>query len=134
MGTWSFRARLGGNYARTCARAAASGGGGRPVLVPVPVPGLGLGLGSGSLPGLVLFKLGLTGMGYAKHTHSTIRIRTVPSTDPLCCQDPNRSTNGRRTSWAANGCDGWVEPLQRFRLNCCNYLLGSDLLAPPGAL
>ena len=31
MGTWSFRVRLGGNHARTCARAAAGGGGGRPV-------------------------------------------------------------------------------------------------------
>ena len=40
------------------ARAAAGGGGGRPA----PVPGLGS--GSGSLPGLVLFEPGLTGMGY----------------------------------------------------------------------
>ena len=37
-----------------------------------PVPGLG----SGSLPGLVLFEPGLTGMGYADHTRSAIRIRT----------------------------------------------------------
>ena len=30
-----------------------------------PGSGSGLGAGSGSLPGLVLFELGLTGMGYA---------------------------------------------------------------------
>ena len=33
-------------------------------------PGPGLGLGAGSLPGLVLFEPGLTGMGYAEHTRS----------------------------------------------------------------
>ena len=44
--------RLGGNHARTCARA--------PAQAPVP----GSGSGSGSLPGLVLFEPGLTGMGY----------------------------------------------------------------------
>ena len=48
--------------------------------------------------------------------------------------DPNRSANGYCSSWTANSCDGWVEPLQRFRPNCCNYSLGSDPLAPPGAL
>ena len=57
MGTWSFRARLGRNHACTCARA-----------VPGSGLGLGLGLGSGSLLDLVLFELGLTGMGYAEHT------------------------------------------------------------------
>ena len=96
--------------------------------------GSGLGLGSGSLPGLVLFELGLTGMGYVKHTRSAIRIRTAPPIDPLRYLDPNRSANSCRGSWTANGCDGWVEPLQRFRPNRCNYSLGSDLLAPPGAL
>ena len=67
MGTWSLRARLGGNHAR----AGAGPGSG---------PGLGLSSGSGSLPGLVLFELGLMGMGYAKHTRSAIRIRTAPPT------------------------------------------------------
>jgi len=37
-------------------------------------PGPGPGLGPDSLPGLVLFELGLTGMGYAEHTRSAIRI------------------------------------------------------------
>ena len=70
--------------ARTCARArrrwrrrpAGAGAG------PGSGPGPGLGLGSGSLPGLVLFEPGLTGMGY-EHTRSAIRIRTAPPTDPL---------------------------------------------------
>ena len=101
---------------------AAAGGGGR------PVPGSGLGSGSGSLPGLVLFESGLTGMGYAKHTRSTIWIRTGPPTDLPRYPDPNCS------SWTANSCDCWVEPLQRFRPNRCNFSLGSDPLAPPGAL
>ena len=41
MGTWSFRARLGGNHARAAAAAGQ----------PVPGPGPGSGSGSGSLPG-----------------------------------------------------------------------------------
>ena len=89
---------------------------------------------AGSLPGLALFELGLTGMGYAKHTRSAIRIRTAPPTDPLRYPDPNRSANGCRGSWTANDCGGWVEPLQRFRSNRCNYSLGSNQLAPPGEL
>ena len=40
---------------------------------PTPVPGTG----SGSLPGLVLFEPGLTGMGYGV---PAIRIRTAPPT------------------------------------------------------
>ena len=40
--------------------------------------GAGRGSGSGSLPGLVLFESGLTGMGYAKHTRSAIQIRIAP--------------------------------------------------------
>ena len=109
-----------------------------------PVPGLGSGpvlisgSGSGSLPGLVLFESGLTGMGYAKHTRSAIQIRTGPPTDPPRYPDPNRSswtTNSCDCSnWTANSCNCWVEPLQRFRPNRCNLSLGSDPLAPPGAL
>ena len=38
----------------------------------------GAGPGSGPLPGLLLFKSGLTGMGYAKHTRFAIRIRGGP--------------------------------------------------------
>ena len=53
-------------------------------------------------------------MGYAKHTRSAIRIRTAPPTDPLRYPDLNRSANGCRGSWTANGCGGWVEPLQLF--------------------
>ena len=40
----------------------------------VPGSGSGPGPGPGSLPGLVLFELGLMGMGYAEHTRSAIRI------------------------------------------------------------
>ena len=60
FGTWSFRARLGGNHARTCARApslaAAAGPGSGSG--PGSGPGPGSGLGLGSLPGLVLFESG----------------------------------------------------------------------------
>ena len=76
-------------------------------LAPVPgQAGLGLGLGFGTgtgsgsgfgfwFPtGLVLIELGLTGMGFAKHTRSAIRIRTAPPMDPLRYPDPNRSANG----------------------------------------
>ena len=63
---------------------AAAGGGGRPA--PALGSGSGPSLGSGSLPGLVLFESGLTGMGYAKHTRSDIRIRTGPPTDQLDSQ------------------------------------------------
>ena len=45
----------------------------------MPGPGLGLGSGTGSLPGLVLFESGLTGMG-CEHTRSAIRIQTAPPT------------------------------------------------------
>ena len=48
---------------------------GRPVLVPNS--------GSGSLPGPVLFESGLTGMGYAEHARSAIRIQTAQRN---CCQ------------------------------------------------
>ena len=136
MSTWSFRARLGGIYTRphvyACAR---GGGGGRPAPVPVPGsgsgpgPGLSLssGSGSGSLPGLVLFESGLTGMG-CEHTRSATRTRPAPLSVPARYPDPNHS------SWTANRCDCWVEPLQQFRPNRCNLSLGSNLLAPPGAL
>ena len=59
--------------AHTHARGSAGAGSG-----PGSGPGPSLGLGSGSLPGLVLFESGLTGMGYAEHTRSAIRIRTAP--------------------------------------------------------
>ena len=68
--------------------------------------GSGTGPGAGSLPGLVLFEAGLTGVGSAEHTRYP---------------DPNRSASGCRTSWTANGCGGWVETLQWFRPNRCNY-------------
>ena len=55
-------------------RARAAAGGGRPE----PVPGSGLGPGSGSLPGLILFESGLTGMGYTKHTRSAICNPLIP--------------------------------------------------------
>ena len=101
--------------------------------------GLGLGLGTGTGTGLGSgsgfgfgfptrpgsFESGLTGMG-CEHTRSA--IRTGPPTDPLRYSDSNPS------SWTANSCDCWVEPLQRFRPNRCNLSLDSDPLAPPGDL
>ena len=81
------------------ARAAAAGGGG---CRPGPSPGPG----ASALPGLVLFEPGLTGMGYAEHTRSAIRIRTAPLT--AVCK-PSRQLGG----WTIAA----VEP------NCCN---GSD--------
>ena len=59
--------------------------------------------------------------------------------DPLPEPDPLRSETRpaiwiQSSSWTANGRDCWVEPLQRFRPNRCNLSLGSNLLAPPGAL
>ena len=102
--------------ARTCVRARAAAGAG-------PGSGSGLGLslssGSGSLPGLLLFESGLTGMG-CKHT----RIRPAP----LRIQTARQRT--RSTSVAtvgSNHCNGSVS-------NRCNLSLGSDPLAPPGAL
>ena len=82
MGTWSFRARKGGNYARTCVRARAAAGGGRPE--PEPEPGSGLGLGS--LPGLVLFEPGVAGMGY-----STTRTKPAPLRYPNPLRSATRS-------------------------------------------
>ena len=58
-------------HMRTRSPPLAAAAGGRPVQVPGSGsgsgsgPGPGPGLGSGSLPGLVLFEPGLTGMGYA---------------------------------------------------------------------
>ena len=52
-----------------------------------PAPGPGLGSGSGSLPGLVLFESGLTGMG-CEHTRSATRTRPRPG--PLERFKPNR--------------------------------------------
>jgi len=85
LGTWCFRAQLGGNYDRTCVHARAAAGGGRQATAPAPVPvpgsglGLGLGSGSGSLPGLVLFELGLMGMGCSatRTKPAPLRIRTA---------------------------------------------------------
>ena len=94
-----------------------------PGLGPGSGSGSGLGEGAGSLPGLVLFKLGLTSMGYAEHTRSAIRIRTAP----------------------CNGCQptapgSWVGAA--VETNRCNssdrtdatVWLGSDQNTPPEAL
>ena len=81
---------------------AATGGGGRAAGAGA---GAGPGSGSGSLPGLVLFESGITGMGYVKHTRSAIRIRTGPPTDPLDNQQLRLLQ---------------LRLLQRFRPNRCN--------------
>ena len=68
--------------------------------------------GLGSLLGLVLFEPGLTGMGYAEHTRSTIRIRTAP---PTAVCKPSRQLGGWTVEMNRfNGSDrtvataGWV--------------------------
>ena len=93
--------------------------------------GAGPGSGSGSLPGLVFFE---SGMG-CEHTRSATRTRPAPLSAP-----PRQRTRSASVvtvgcvSWIANSCDYGVESLQRFRPNRCNLSLGSDPLAPPGAL
>ena len=72
---------------KPCARADAGG----PPAGSGTGTGTGSGPGSGSLPGLVLFESGLTGMG-CEHTRSA--IRTAPPPDPLRYPDPNRPANG----------------------------------------
>ena len=113
MGTWSFRARKGGNYARTYVRARA------PPLAAAGRPGSGSGSGSGSLPGLVLFESGLAGMD-CKHTRTG---SNPPANRPL------------RVSWTANSCDCWAANrhdcwVERVR----PLVLGSNLLGTSGRL
>jgi len=111
LGTWSFRARLGGIYARPHVRArAAAGGGGRPVPVPGSGLGLGSGSGSGSLPGLVLFESGLrVWVSGSEPTRSkTVGIPTVATVGL-----PTVVTVGC-ILWAANRHDCWVERVQPF--------------------
>ena len=83
----------------------------------------------GSGPGgLVLFELGLTGMGYAEQTRSTIRIRTAPRTRsairirtaPLQLDSQQLRWLGRTISTVQ------TEPLQLF--------VGFGPVGPPGAL
>ena len=124
LGTWSFRARKGGNYARTYVRARApplaGGGGGRPA--PVPVPGrvgLGLGLRSGS---------GSTGLGF----RSESEFPTWPDSFWIRFQGPALVANlldcqRLRTCWIAKGCAPVGQPKvakqsaprQRLRLLGC---------------
>ena len=102
--------------AHALARAAAGGGAG-------PGSGSGLGSGSGSLPGPVLFEPGLTDMGYADPTRSTIQIRTAP-----------------RNGCQPTAADGWA--VAAVEMNCYNgsdrtvatVRLGSDNFTPPRAL
>ena len=77
-------------------------------------PGLGLGLGSGSLPGLVLFEPGLTGMGYAD----------IPA--PLSGSEPPRQrlSVNCRGSWAVG----------RLKRTVATVRLDSDQNTPPRAL
>ena len=106
-----------------CARTAAGGGGGgRPVPGRARARARDSGPGSGSLPGLVLFEPGLTGMGYAEHTRSAIWIRTARPTAvckpsrqlggwTVAAVEPNRCNGSDRTVATV----GWVRteiPLQ----------------------
>ena len=108
MGTWSFRARLGGNYARTCARG--------PPLAPGSGSGLGLGSGSGSLPGLVLFESGLT-----------LWVASIPALLPepnlLRYPNPNRPANGcLKTVYAVGRLDRTAATVQTEPLQLLNDL------------
>ena len=72
-------------------------------------PGSGLGSGSGSLPGLVLFESGLTGMG-CEHTRSATRARPAPlriQTAPV--GQPTIATVG------SNRCNGSDRTVTTFR-------------------
>ena len=68
----------------------------------------------------VLFELGLTGMDYAEHTSSAIRIRTAPPTDPLSGSEPLRQRllqqlDGQRLRWLGRTvATVQTEPLQLF--------------------
>ena len=84
-----------------------------PSVTPVP--------DSGSLPGPVLFELGLMGMGYAEHTRSAIRIRTAPR-----CQ-PTAADNWAVAAVETNRCNGSDRTV-------ATVLLGSDQITPPGPL
>ena len=75
--------------------------------------------GSGSLPGPVLFELGLTGMGY----HGLYRIQT--RINAMAVSKPSR-TVGRLLS-EMNGCNGSDRTVATVRL-------GTDHFTPPGAL
>ena len=79
---------------------------------PAPVPGSGPGQGPGSLPGPVLFEPGLTGMDYADHTRSAIRIRT--NSWAVTAVEMNR----------CNGSDRTVATIQSVL----------DIFTPPGVL
>ena len=106
------------------ARATAGGSGGRPA--PVPGSGPGLGSGSGSLPGLVLFESGLTGMG-CKHT------RTRPA--PLRIQTARqRLSENRLCGWAVGRLRRLNRTVATIQTEPLQLLMGSDLSAPPGAL
>ena len=91
--------------------------------------GVGLGLGSGSgfgagaLPGLVLFEPGLTGMGYAEHTRSAIRIRIAPCNG---CQ-PTAADSWVVAAVETNRYNGSDRTVTTVRLD-------SDQNTPPGAL
>ena len=115
MGTLSFRARKGGNYARTCRHARA------PPLAAAAGLGLGLGFGLGSglslgsLPGLVLFESGLKGMGRTRS--DPLRIQTARPPTGVCERirtARQRLSENRLCGWTVvrfgqlNGCDSSV--------------------------
>ena len=55
---------------------------------------------------------------------SRVWVASIPA--PLLEPDPPRYPDPICSSWTANRCNCWVEPLQRFRPNRCNLSLGSD--------
>ena len=95
MGTWSFRARKGGNYARTCARA--------PPLA-APVPGRARARDRVWVPYPLQFFL-----------NRVTRIIPAPPPDPT--RPAHRLSVNRRGSWAVepNRCNGSDRTVATFR-------------------
>ena len=127
MGTWSFRARLGGNYARTCVHARArrrwrrrpAGAGLGPgfwVRVRVPYPAwffLNRVCGYGLRAYRSATRTGPAPLSGSEPTRQRTRSKTVGMPTVATVGLPTVVTVGC-VSWAANSCDCWVERLQPF--------------------
>ena len=124
MGTWSFRARKGGNYARTYVRARAR------------APPLAAAAGRARARAWVRVRVRVPYLDWfflnqdSRYDPNQTRSQTRP--DPLRQQlrtswiansrEPIRQPTGAnqldcqrlRTSWPTKGCNGWVERLQPF--------------------
>ena len=111
---------------KPCPHARFAGGAGWPA-------GAGASAGSGSGPGLGLVRVpypvrfnaipGLTGVGYAEHTRSAIRIRTAPRNG----YQPTAADSWAVAAVETNSCNGQDRTVATARLD-------SDQNTPPGAL